>query len=534
VLAVLLVVFILFNRGPNPTVVVSNTNNNTVAAAVRVELPKEYAADPTVTVWIGGRAYTKEELRKGIDLKIGDNDVEVRRGDKPIARGKVAVSDGDGDKVVTPTVEPVPSGEPPAITPPTPPEKGFVALFNGRDLTGWEPHPSDKARWEVKDGVLIGGGGAGCLFSKHDDYENFDFLIEAKINEGGNSGQYFRARFGPAYPQGYEAQINRDAATDGYGTGSLYGIVRVTEKLHKPDEWFTQEVIADGDHIVIKVNGKVVVDAHDKKHTKGRLALQAHDAKTVVCFRRVEVKELPAGDKPAPPAGEPSAAVKALLDALQDKDAGVRATAAQQLGGHKAKAVTEALALALSDPDDNVTRQAARSLLKLDDPAAVPALVERAANDRFSADGSGGGKDAALEALRALDSDQATPALLRALKSKKPDVRVWALQNLAGQKKDKAALEAILPFLKNDEAYYRGLAANALRDLGDPAAAPALMVRVADDVWASDGNGGGKAHALAALRALAPDKVAEALQGALKSKTPEVRAWALTELSKEK
>ena len=32
-------------------------------------------------------------------------------------------------------------------------DKGFVQLFNGKDLTGWKTHPSDMAKWEVKDGL---------------------------------------------------------------------------------------------------------------------------------------------------------------------------------------------------------------------------------------------------------------------------------------------------------------------------------------------------------------------------------------------
>jgi hypothetical protein len=69
--------------------------------------------------------------------------------------------------------------------------------------------------------------------------------------------------------------------------------------LHKPDEWFTQEVIANGNHIIIKVNGKTTVDFVDEKNTfpKGHFALQQHDPGTVVQFRKIEVKELPPTQK---------------------------------------------------------------------------------------------------------------------------------------------------------------------------------------------------------------------------------------------
>jgi hypothetical protein len=175
-------------------------------------------------------------------------------------------------------------------------EKGWVQLFNGKDLTGWKTHPDDKAKWEVdKDGYLVGSGPAGHLFSERDDYENFDFRIEAQINDKGNSGQYFRAKFAKAFPPGYEAQINATHA-DPQRTGSLYNFVKIKEQLHKPDEWFTQEVIADGNHIIILVNDKKVVDFVDEKKTymKGHFALQQHNDGSVVKFRKIEVKELPA------------------------------------------------------------------------------------------------------------------------------------------------------------------------------------------------------------------------------------------------
>lgn len=175
-------------------------------------------------------------------------------------------------------------------------EQGWVQLFNGKDLTGWKTHPADKAKWEVKDGLLIGSGPVGHLFSERGDYENFHYRVEAMINDKGNSGQYFRTRFEKSFPRGYEAQIN-STHRDPVKTGSLYGFKDciIHEKLHKPDEWFTQEVIARGNHIIIKVNGKVTVDYVDRHntYTKGHFALQQHDPGTVVKFRKVEVKELP-------------------------------------------------------------------------------------------------------------------------------------------------------------------------------------------------------------------------------------------------
>jgi 3-keto-disaccharide hydrolase len=177
-------------------------------------------------------------------------------------------------------------------------DQGFVELFNGKDLTGWKVHPDDKAKWAVEDGLLVGRGPKGHFFSERGDYENFVYRVEAMINDHGNSGQYFRTQFGRSFPKGYEAQINSTHG-DPVRTGSLYNFVKVLDRLHQPDEWFTQEVTAIGNHIIIKVNGKTTVDFVDKKNTymKGHFALQQHDPGTVVKFRKIEVKELPPGNE---------------------------------------------------------------------------------------------------------------------------------------------------------------------------------------------------------------------------------------------
>jgi hypothetical protein len=213
---------------------------------------------------------------------------------------------------------------------------GWVQLFNGKDLTGWKLHDKPggpivevikvekdgkvmgydaKLRdgktthlWRVEDGLLIGSGPSSHLFSERDDYVNFRYRVEAKINDKGNSGQYFRTAFGPGFPAGYEVQINA-THSDPIRTGSLYPDGRTKLKdykkeicvmniaPHKPDEWFTQEVTAVGDKITISVNGKTTLNEWkdpNQTYKKGHFALQGHDPGTVVTFKKVEVMELPA------------------------------------------------------------------------------------------------------------------------------------------------------------------------------------------------------------------------------------------------
>src|SRR5689334_9192158 len=83
-------------------------------------------------------------------------------------------------------------------------------------------------------------------------------------------------------PHRYEAQVN-SSHKDPVRTGSLYGFVKIYDMLVPPDTWFNQHIIADGNHIIIEVNGKKVVDYVDTKntHTEGYLALQQHNKGSV-------------------------------------------------------------------------------------------------------------------------------------------------------------------------------------------------------------------------------------------------------------
>ncbi len=176
-------------------------------------------------------------------------------------------------------------------------DKGFVSLFNGKDLTGWKAHPEAAGDWKVENGILIGRGPkVSHLYSQRDDYADFHLLVEAKINQGGNSGVLFHKAFTPDWTRGYEAQI--DSSSHKFKTGTLYvkaapgvGIEKV---LVPVDTWFTQEVIVQGNHILLKIDGVTTVDFVDADNTwpSGHIALQVFDKPTVVQFRRVEIKEL--------------------------------------------------------------------------------------------------------------------------------------------------------------------------------------------------------------------------------------------------
>lgn len=179
-----------------------------------------------------------------------------------------------------------------------PDEQGWIALFDGKTLSGWTA--MDKGRWTVTpEGVVKGEGPVGHLFSPS-TYTNLEFKAEARLNHSGNSGMYFRTALGHGFPKGYEAQVE-NTSPDAQKTGSLYGFSKVTEQLIQDDTWWTQHIIAVGNHIIIKVNDKIVVEYIDAKNTykSGHLALQQHNEGSVVEFRNLVVKPLPADEQEA-------------------------------------------------------------------------------------------------------------------------------------------------------------------------------------------------------------------------------------------
>ncbi len=171
-------------------------------------------------------------------------------------------------------------------------EPGWIRLFDGRTLNGWKAYERPE-NWTVENGAIVGRGARSHLFYIKRKFKDFEFKAEVMINPGGNSGMYFRAQLGPGWPKGYEAQVN-NTHRDPRKTGSLYGFVDVRRQLVEDNKWFTQHVIVRGNHIIIKVNGQVVVDFVDKNntYTEGYIALQQHDPGSVVRYRNIMVKPL--------------------------------------------------------------------------------------------------------------------------------------------------------------------------------------------------------------------------------------------------
>jgi hypothetical protein len=171
-------------------------------------------------------------------------------------------------------------------------------MFDGATLDGWKANERPES-WTVRNGNITGDGPASHLFYMNELCVNCEFKAQVKINHGGNSGMYFRTAFGPGFPRGYEAQVD-NTHTDPVRTGSLYNFVKVFEQLIPDDTWWTQHIIVEGNHIQIFVNDKKTVDFIDEKNTftNGHLALQQHNAGSVVEFKDLMIRQLPPPSSP--------------------------------------------------------------------------------------------------------------------------------------------------------------------------------------------------------------------------------------------
>jgi hypothetical protein len=169
----------------------------------------------------------------------------------------------------------------------------WISMFDGKTLDGWKA-PQSPSSWSVRNGTITGDGEMSHLFWMAEQCDNCEFKAQVRLNHGGNSGMYFRAKFMPGWPEGYEAQVN-NTHSDWKRTGSLYNFANIKEQLVPDDTWWDQHIIADGNHIIIEVNGKKVVDYLDDKntYTKGYLALQQHNKGSVVEFKDLMFRPLP-------------------------------------------------------------------------------------------------------------------------------------------------------------------------------------------------------------------------------------------------
>jgi hypothetical protein len=187
-------------------------------------------------------------------------------------------------------------------------EEGFVSLFNGKDLSGWDGDPS---LWKVEDAMVVGtcsGPDAlannSFLIWRGDKVDNFELTATVRIVGDNNSGIQYRSRelseVAPWVITGYQCDIHPAIEHTGMtyeekGRG-IFGLNGNNVLLdpdaalwllsqHEPvkvdvTQWNDYTIIARGNHLVHKINGEVTSELfdHDEKGRalEGLLAIQLH------------------------------------------------------------------------------------------------------------------------------------------------------------------------------------------------------------------------------------------------------------------
>lgn len=200
--------------------------------------------------------------------------------------------------------------------------QGWQLLFDGKTLAGWHasvpppasgrgapsqpappgqvgtpkpcvtaPAPSAPAgasHWEVVNGLLTACGEPAGYLTSDRSYRNFVLSIEFKCAADTNSGVFVRS---PQENGGYEVQIWRQQPA-GYNTGGIVGTAKTArEHTFKADDWNRYEITADGDHLVVVLNGATTLDIHDAKFADGHLRLQYQQFS--IAFRNIKIRPLP-------------------------------------------------------------------------------------------------------------------------------------------------------------------------------------------------------------------------------------------------
>jgi Domain of Unknown Function (DUF1080) len=206
---------------------------------------------------------------------------------------------------------------------------GTLALFNGKDLSGWDGNPKF---WSVQDGAITGQTtkenptqGNTFLIWKDGKVKNFEIRLKFRmLSEEGNSGIQYRSKdHGNWVVGGYQADVDAGNTYTGIlyeergsrgimagvgeqvewtaeGKKQVKGTVGAAKEIKdgvKKKEWNEYVVIAKGSHLIHAINGKVTVDVtdNDPKHqvAEGILALQLHAGPPMtIQFKDISLKVL--------------------------------------------------------------------------------------------------------------------------------------------------------------------------------------------------------------------------------------------------
>lgn len=184
-----------------------------------------------------------------------------------------------------------------------------IALFNGMDLDGWE---GDPAVWSVRGGSIVGStDGHPIQQNTFLIYKRpfSDFLLTAEVRlRNGNSGIQFRSVHlpGPGWIiSGYQADLSEAGERSAWGNfyeerGRGRSVMKTLDEgwqkgktVVRTGDWNRYEILAQGNHFRLTLNGLVTIDRTDNTATSGLIALQLHSgAPMKVEYRNLTLKTL--------------------------------------------------------------------------------------------------------------------------------------------------------------------------------------------------------------------------------------------------
>jgi len=177
----------------------------------------------------------------------------------------------------------------------------WIPLFNGKDLTGWKIHGTEK--WYVDKGELVCESGPdkeyGYLATEK-KFKDFELKLEFKQSANGNSGVFFRSSLDGTKISGWQVEVappghDTGGIYESYGRGWLVQIPDEMEDILKMGEWNKMKIRVVGDRVITWLNGTQMVDFSDEKigEAFGVIALQIHSGGGIkVNWRNIVVSEL--------------------------------------------------------------------------------------------------------------------------------------------------------------------------------------------------------------------------------------------------
>lgn len=176
-----------------------------------------------------------------------------------------------------------------------------VSLFNGKDLTGWRVHGTEK--WYVANGELVCESGPDKQYgylSSENEYKDFELTLEFFQESNGNSGVFFHSQVEGTKVSGWQAEVapmNRHTGGiyESYGRGWLIKPDPSLEKFLKENSWNTMKVKVSGNTVTTWLNGQQMITLTDEKigAVTGRISLQIHDGGGVrVRWRNLRISRL--------------------------------------------------------------------------------------------------------------------------------------------------------------------------------------------------------------------------------------------------